>query len=613
MTRDPQFAPVLLPGQQIGGCRIERMIGSGGMGEVYLAQHLRLQRRVALKTLRSDSISKERIARFVKEARVCASIEHSNVVTIHDVDQQAGLHFIVMQYVEGKDLDQLVKEQGGPLPWRSALRLIRLAAKGLQAVHQRGLIHRDIKPSNIMLSRDSRVLLMDFGLAREESHSDLTQMSQVVGTPAFMSPEQFRNSGIDARSDIYSLGCTLYCLLTGRLPYTGRAAEVYAQLERGKRPRPVCDLNPRVPREVSALVEKSIALRPADRYTDAAAFCRAISQLLKSTQLTESASADPSESSASALEPIPELLPLDLVPIDTSTWETVRDYMPWIAGTTGVAVLIGIALVINLIAGPEPKGRAAPAAKLEHPGMVYIEAGTIQLGNDATKLRAHFARHPLDEEDDFEKVMRLLTQGGKFTLQVPGFWIDKYEVTNREYSQFLKQTQRSKPEHWESVDAPAGQENHPVENVSYKDAMAYAQWSGKKLPTREQWMRAFRGDKDWLFPWGDEYAAGRTNVLDNKEIRRRETTPVDATPADVSQFGVYNLVGNVAEKIQDASPSPVSQPHVYRGGSYGYRGYVFGIADSELLGSASDTSTGMSFGFRCVVEDPASKKPDKSQ
>jgi serine/threonine protein kinase len=177
MAKTPQVAPSLLPGQQIGGCRIDRMIGSGGMGEVYLADHLRLQRRVAVKTLRSDALSKERIARFVKEARTCARIDHPNVVTIHDVDQQAGLHFIVMQYVEGKDLDQLLKEQGGPLPWKSALRLIRLAAKGLHAVHQRGLVHRDIKPSNIMLSRDSRVLLMDFGLAREESHSDLTQMN----------------------------------------------------------------------------------------------------------------------------------------------------------------------------------------------------------------------------------------------------------------------------------------------------------------------------------------------------------------------------------------------------------------------------------------------------
>jgi formylglycine-generating enzyme required for sulfatase activity/tRNA A-37 threonylcarbamoyl transferase component Bud32 len=592
----------------LGGCRIERMIGSGGMGEVYLAQHLRLQKRVAIKTLRSDSISKERVARFVREARTCARIDHPNVVAIHDVDQQAGLHYIVMQYVEGKDLDRLLKDQGGPLPWRSALRLIRLAAKGLQAVHQQGLIHRDIKPSNIMLSADSRVLLMDFGLAREEVQSDLTQMSHVVGTPAFMSPEQFQNSGVDARSDIYSLGSTLYCLLTGRPPFPGRMPEIYAQLAAGLRPPAVCELNPLVPDEVSALVAKAIASRPADRYRDAETFSRAISQLLKTVQ--DAKNVEPSVLSASAFEPIPELLPLDLVPIDTTTWDSVRQHMPWIAGAAAVVVLIALGGIVNLVARSTPAAaspQAPPAtpAPAELDGMVYIPAGNVRVGNDPVKLRRHLATLSIGPGIDIEALVDKLREGGEITEHVPAFWIDKYEVTNAEYARFVKQANRAWPSHWDGANPPAGKESHPVENVTYLDAAAYAKWAGKQLPTRNQWLRAFRGDTDWLFPWGDAYDATRANVADNGLL---STTPVDATPRDESPFKVRNLVGNVSEFIRTDTAAGIAP--VCRGARYVATGADIGI-NSWVTMAASAEAKELGFGIRCVKELPATQGSDR--
>jgi serine/threonine-protein kinase len=216
-----QKPQILVAGQLIGGCRIVQPLGRGGMGEVYLAEHLALQKPVAVKILPPDRGARDHVARFLKEARMCSRIEHPNVVTIYDVGEQDGLHYIIMQYVQGKTLAELVQAQGGPLPWRSALRLVQLAAKGLQAVHDHGLIHRDVKPSNIMLSADSRVLLMDFGLVREEIDPNTTDPSLIAGTPAYMSPEQCEGRPLDRRSDVFSLGSTLYCLLTGHSPFQG--------------------------------------------------------------------------------------------------------------------------------------------------------------------------------------------------------------------------------------------------------------------------------------------------------------------------------------------------------------------------------------------------------
>ena len=147
------------------------------------------------------------------------------MVVIHDVGEEGGLYFIVMQYVAGKNLTELVQSHGGPLPWRSAVRIIQLAASGLHAVHSTGLVHRNVKPSNIMLAESSRVVLMDFGLVREEKESSLTRTGQLVGTPAYMSPEQCRGKPLDRRSDIFSLGSTLYYLLSGASPSRARSTK----------------------------------------------------------------------------------------------------------------------------------------------------------------------------------------------------------------------------------------------------------------------------------------------------------------------------------------------------------------------------------------------------
>ena len=266
-------------GQMLGGCRILRLLGRGGMGEVYLAEHLSLQKLVALKVLPEELSSPSRVERFIKEARRYSRIDHPNVVVIHDVGSEAGVYYIVMQYVRGKNLSQLLRDHGGPLPWRTAVRIARMAALGLIAVHRQGLIHRNIKPSNVMLSTDSRVILMDSGL--------------IVGTSMYMPPEQCRGEPADWRSDIYSLGATLYQLLTGQAPFQGnRPSEIFANIARGVTRRPLEQVNADVPQGVCDLVAKAMALTPNDRFPAATVMSRKLKGVLRGAISEFSASSD---------------------------------------------------------------------------------------------------------------------------------------------------------------------------------------------------------------------------------------------------------------------------------------------------------------------------------
>lgn len=161
---------VLAAGAVVAGCRVVRFIDKGGMGEVYLAHHLGLDKPVALKILPPAFAGTENaVSRFLREARLAARISHPNVIKILDVGRDGDGHYILMDFVEGANLTTLVRKQGGPLPWRQALRLVQLAARGVGAVHKQGLIHRDVKPANIMLSSERQVLLMDFGLGRMDT------------------------------------------------------------------------------------------------------------------------------------------------------------------------------------------------------------------------------------------------------------------------------------------------------------------------------------------------------------------------------------------------------------------------------------------------------------
>lgn len=253
--------------QRLGGYEILEAIGEGGMGVVYKARNLRLDRTVALKLLptRFARPGSEPLERFLREARAAAQLDHPNVVAIHAVGEAEGRHFIEMQLVQGRTLAQALSG-GKRLPAPEALRIVKEVARALKATHAKGIVHRDIKPDNIMLADGGAVRVMDFGLARSEAASAITGDGQVIGTPHYMSPEQCDGKPADRRSDIYSLGATFYRMLSGRPPFSGDTP-LAVMRQHAEKPTPPLDEEARnAPGEVVRIVNRMLEKRPEDRY-----------------------------------------------------------------------------------------------------------------------------------------------------------------------------------------------------------------------------------------------------------------------------------------------------------------------------------------------------------
>ena len=229
----------LAAGAEFAGFRIERTLGRGGMGIVYLARQVRLDRLVALKVIRSELAADERFrARFQEESRTAASIEHPRVVTVFGAGEHDGLLYVSMRYVPGRDLGRMISSQGA-LSTDGAASLISEVADGLDAVHAAGLVHRDVKPANVLVGEPhpgedgSTAYLTDFGLAKiVASTSGLTATGEVIGTIDYMAPEQIEGRRVDARTDVYALGCVLFHAVTGEVPFPDRetSAKMWAHL-----------------------------------------------------------------------------------------------------------------------------------------------------------------------------------------------------------------------------------------------------------------------------------------------------------------------------------------------------------------------------------------------
>ncbi|HEV8061961.1 MAG TPA: protein kinase, partial [Gemmataceae bacterium] len=251
--------------------RILGLLGVGGMGSVFKAEHRMMERLVALKVInRALTGAEGAIERFRREVRTAAKLTHPNIVTAFDAEQVGDLHFFVMEYIDGNSLDRWVAKIG-PLPVHEACNYIRQAALGLQYAHDRGMVHRDIKPQNLLRTKDGEIKVLDFGLARfaSERHSkdSLTQTGVVMGTPDYIAPEQANDAKCaDIRADIYSLGCTFYFLLTGQVPFPeGTTLQKFiAHLE--QTPRSVREWRPEIPLALEAVLTRMMAKDPADRY-----------------------------------------------------------------------------------------------------------------------------------------------------------------------------------------------------------------------------------------------------------------------------------------------------------------------------------------------------------
>jgi beta-lactam-binding protein with PASTA domain/tRNA A-37 threonylcarbamoyl transferase component Bud32 len=270
-----------------GRYELDGVVGRGGMAEVYRARDIRLDRIVAVKTLREDLARDQTFqARFRREAQSAASLNHPSIVAVYDTgeDNTGGTHvpYIVMEYVDGRTLRDLLRDDRRLLPER-ALEITDGVLRALDYSHRNGIVHRDIKPGNVMLTRDGKIKVMDFGIARavSDAQATMTQTAQVIGTAQYLSPEQARGERVDARSDLYSTGCLLYELLTGRPPFLGDSPVAIAYQHVRENPVPPSRVDPEVPQWADAIVLRAMAKDPRDRYQSAAEMRQDIQRALQ--------------------------------------------------------------------------------------------------------------------------------------------------------------------------------------------------------------------------------------------------------------------------------------------------------------------------------------------
>ena len=275
-------AMALGEGDVLGGYRIVRLIGRGGMGAVYLADDVRLGRKVALKVLAADTGQMPRVReRFVRESHVAASLDHPHILPIYEAGEADGQLFIAMRYVPGPDLAGIIARDG-PLPLPRTVALIDQIASALDAAHAAGLIHRDVKPGNILVAPGSapgtdHAYLSDFGLTKHAEYSEaLTRSGQLMGSVGYVAPEQIENRPIDARADVYSLGCVLYECLAGTQPYPRdtEMATLYAHVQAP--PPSLAEARPELPPAIDVVIAKALAKDPAERYDSAGGLARAV-------------------------------------------------------------------------------------------------------------------------------------------------------------------------------------------------------------------------------------------------------------------------------------------------------------------------------------------------
>jgi serine/threonine protein kinase len=268
--------------RSIGRYRIEALLGTGAMGEVYRAHDPAIDRLVAIKVVRPELVAgsggEQLLERFRREARAAGRRFHPNIVAIWDFGDDNGTPFLVMELVEGQSLDRLIKSSGTLPPVRS-VSIITQVLSALGFAHTNGIVHRDIKPSNVMVLPGDQVKVADFGIARLEA-SEFTIVGDLLGTPAYMAPEQLSGGPIDHRTDLFATGVILFEMLTGVKPFRGKSiTEIISFMEK-RGPEDIRALNPAVPEAMKRVIAKSVAFDPAERYADAAAFSKAVADAM---------------------------------------------------------------------------------------------------------------------------------------------------------------------------------------------------------------------------------------------------------------------------------------------------------------------------------------------
>ena len=614
--------------------KIEEVVGKGGMGIVYKAEDTKLKRRVALKFLPPELIQdQEAKERFILEAQTAAALSHPNICTIHEINEQEGESFIAMEYVEGENLR--AKLQKGSLGVEKVLDIATQIAQGLDEAHKKSIIHRDIKSANIMVTEMGQAKIMDFGLAKVKGGTLLTREGTTLGTVAYMSPEQARGDEVDHRTDIWSLGVVLYEMLSGELPFKGdrEASILYSVVH--EEPKPIKEAKRDLPAELQQIINRTLKKKPESRYASAAEMLkdlRKYQDVLRAEELgalnlrtllrrirrpqvaipaicalliIASAAVWYSNRQAKIRWAREEILPeVERLIEANDVWRNLVP--PYRLAEQAEAIIPHDPKLVELFSKcsmnidikTEPPGASIymkeysdPQSEWLYQGVSPIEQIRVPIGIFRWKIEKEgyetvmaasltwgarsMLNRVLDEKGSIPEGMVRVTGAETNVGKLNDFYIDKYEVTNKQFKEFVEsggynnkeywkhefvkdgrvltweeamnefvdQTGRPGPSTWQAGDFLKGQENHPVSGISWYEAAAYAEFAGKTLPTAYHWDIA-RGKYTPMIniPQLGGYAifAPFSNFQGDGPI------PVGSLPG-ITSYGAYDMAGNVRE------------------------------------------------------------------
>jgi len=617
--------------------RIVTLLGQGGMGAVYRAWDLRLKKPVALKEmvpqpgLDAATVAQFR-EQFEQEAVILARLVHPHLVPVTDTFEEGESAYLVMAFVEGESLADRIRREGA-LPEAEVRVWAEQLLDALAYCHDRGIVHRDIKPQNVIVTTEGQAVLVDFGLVKlwDPADPQTRTVMRGVGTPEYAPPEQWGAMGrhTDPRSDLYSLGATLYHALTGQAPPTASDRMAYPKQFRAPR-----ELVGRVSEVTDEVILRSMALACDDRWPDA----RAMRQGFASAPTPVSVpvvSAEPTRTGTQRL-PEPEASPVPVSPppldatrhvadVDRVPGPQQRRMPPWLwvlVGVAGVALsALGLGRLIDGNVAPAPPATATAGARVSTATAPPAPTPTAA----PTPASSPTVRMPgTSRVRSVDAMVEVWVPGGSFRMglesgweserpvravTLDGFWLDRTEVTNAQYQACVATGRCSQHDYPLSSDFSAPQQ--PVVEVTWFDASDYCAWVGARLPTEAEWEYAARGPDGVLYPWGNDLREGIANCEESvcKDGYEWTTAPVGSFPEGASWVGALDMAGNVWEWVADwfdAYPAtPQTNPtgpsagewRVTRGGDYDNdETYMRSVHREEDL----PTATYDSLGFRCA-------------
>ena len=594
-------------GSKVGDYEIRDKLGVGGFGTVWKAKS-HDGSDVAIKILNPQALENDRVVKkFFNEAMILAKLHHKNITRLMDFFPEANNYAIVMEYVEGATLKDLVKQK--KLSLEQSVDVAIQSLRAFQYAHENGIVHRDIKPGNIMIDKKGTVKIMDFGIARVStaaSHETASHMLSIL----YAAPERFKqNEEIGVRSDIYSIGVVFYEMFTGILPFSGDETSQIMYQHMNEAPKPPSKISNKIPEHISRAILKSLNKKTEDRFQD----CREFIEALKPGAEIQ----DDSDAT---------LIDLDVTQAATVIMEEKEKKKKPL---TAIILIALIAIVIAAGGGGYVymKNRQIPAsekasvssvsgvlnvkgyAEITHPKdgsiMIDIPEGEFVMGSDK-----YSAEQPVQ------------------TIALDRYHIDKFLVTNKQFRKFVEETKyvtdaekegygmvrigrrwkKVSGATWTSPDGLSsieGKDDCPVTQVSYNDALKYSEWAGKDLPTEAQWEKAARGSDGNIYPWGnsepDDTMANFDNLVGH-------TTPVNQYEKGQSFYGLHDMGGNVYQWCKDWYATGEREAKNHHGPDTGKERVVKGgsfIEGTESLRSANrdryePTYRSYLFGFRCV-------------